>query len=89
MDSYAIVFENCQLTDGKKHGDKWYPFNSVTNHGRIWRNWRKGAESIRLIRAISTGRRMDIYPFNSITTVRLIKVISAGSCTEVSAPSIE
>ena len=42
MGSYVIVFENCQLTDGKKHGDKWYPFNGVTNYGSVWR---KGAEN--------------------------------------------
>ena len=37
MISYTTVSENCQLADGKKHGDKWYPFNSVTNYGSVWR----------------------------------------------------
>ena len=56
---------NCEIYKGdfsrQLHRDKC-PFNSITSYGRVWR---KGAENVRLIMAIS-----------------------AGSCTEISAPSI-
>ena len=66
MDIYPFnSVTNCETYKGdfsrQLHRDKC-PFNSITSYGRVWR---KGAENVRLIMAIS-----------------------AGSCTEISAPSI-